>query len=570
MHRRFRFFFFLPAVIAFVFAACDNGTTSAPAETDIVSVLSVNEDYASFSQALVATGLDATLRSGGPYTVLAPTDLAFEFLGMDTVDRLFDPQNSNLLERILRFHIVPGRFFVADLEAGVELQTLEGTTLVAERIDGELRIGGALISDADVEADNGLIQGISEVLRMNLDTADRLRLTPILETFSNLVATTGASDYLAEQSQVTVFAPINNAFVDFGDPEFTSLTDPANVDVLNRIVDFHIAEGLLDLSMLNSGSEITTRDGSKLTLTVEGNARYLNGRPVVSEPIETANGLIYLLNGVQQDSLNLEERLRTSPRLSTFSDLVAERADLVSFLSSDSEYTVFAPLNIAYEAFPSNIREAIFRQENVALLDQLTRVHIVPGGYTSADLTDGLTLVALDGTELEVQVGGSNIFVGGRLLDQLDGPVERGAFHQVALLITPTVSIMDKLLLAGFANQLDAIGRAGSDSFFRGDGPFTMFAFPDELYTANPGLLGRSDLDQILLYHAAATVVGPLEHGLLFQSIEGTNRTIAYDGATSTFRLDGIGGLLDYGSLLNGHLYSVDALTLPPILRVSN
>jgi len=124
--------------------------------------------------------------------------------------------------------------------------------------------------------------------------------------------------------------------------------------------------------------------------------------------------------------------------------------------------------------------------------------------------------------------------------------------------------------LEGFTNQLDAIGRAGLDTFFRGDGPFTMFAFLNDVYAATPGLLGRPDLDLILLYHAADGVVWPLEHGLVFQSIEGTNRTIAFDGATTMFRLDGVGEILDYGSLLNGRLYSVDALTIPPVLRAGS
>ncbi len=563
-----RFFFLFGA--ALVFAGCDGGATVEPTATDIAGILSADADYESFSQALVASGLDATLRSGGPFTIFAPTDLAFEFLGTDTVDRMLDPDNSDLLERILQFHIVPGRFSTADLTAGTELLTLDGTALTVEIVDGELRVGDALISYADVEADNGLIHGISAVLRMNLNTADRLRLTPIVEIFSGLAMSTGASDYLAGPGPITVFAPIDNAFLDYGDPEFDLLTEAQNADVLARIVDFHSAGGLIDIPTLEPGSQIETRDGTHLTLTVEGNARYLNGRLVISEAIETANGVIYLINGVQSDSLNIEERLRSSPRLTTFSDAVAGRPDLVSLLSSNDAYTVFAPLNVAYEAFPSDIREALFSQAHVSLLDQLTRVHIVPGGYSSEELTDGLVLVALDGTEMEVQLDGDRIFVGGRLLDETDRPVERGAFHQVALLIEAEVDLLDKLLLTGFLNQLDAIGRAGLESFFQGSGPFTMFAFPDEVYTENPGLLSRADLDQILLYNAAHGVVGPLAHGTVFQSIEGTNRTIAFDAATLTFRLDGLGGILDFGPLRNGQLYSVDALTLPPLLRVQN
>lgn len=567
MHKRSRSILIGAAAAVLLISGCDDGATVDPVGTDIAGVLTAEGDYTSFVQALTSTGLDVTLRSGGPYTVFAPTDLAFEFLGMDTVDRLLDPQNADLLERVLLFHIVQGRLSIADLQAGIELQTLEGTALTVEHIDGELRIGGALISESDIETDSGVIQGISDVLRQNLNTADRIRITPILETFSGLALEIGATSYLASASEVTLFAPINNAFVDLGDPEFALLENPSNTDVLSRIVDFHITEGLLDIPSMAPGSTIETRDGTSITLTNEGNVRRLNGRLIVSEAIKTANGLVYLLDGVQQDSLNQEERLRISPRLSVFSDLIAERPDLVSFLSGMAGYTVFAPLNVAYEAYSPDVREAIFSVENEPLLDQLTRVHIVPGAYDSEDLQDGLSLTALDGTELEVVVDGDRIFIGGRLLTETDQPVQRGAFHRVSLLITPNVSVLDKLLLEGFTRQLEAVRRAGLDSFFRGSGPFSMFAFSNDLYDSTPGLIGRPDLDQILLYHATESVIGELEHGLVFQSIEGTNRTIAYDAVSTTYRLDAIGGLLDYGLVLNGQLLSVDALTLPPALR---
>lgn len=563
MRRSFRFFLLLPVVATLLVVGCDNGTTNEPTATDISAVLSADGDYTSFVQALTATGLDATLRTGGPFTVFAPTDLAFEFLGMDTVERLLDPQNSDLLERVLRYHIVPGLLSVADLESGAQLQTLEGRSLVVEEVDGELRIGDAAISEANLQADNGLIHGVSDVLRMNLNTAERLRITPILETFSDQAIATGVDDFLAEQGQVTVFAPINNAFLDLGTPEFDLLTRASNIDVLGRVVDFHVALGRFDIPTIEPGAQITTRDGAHLTLTVEGSARYLNGRLIISDPVETTNGLIYLLDGVQRDGLNINERLRISPRLTRFTDAVADRPDLVSALTSSSDHTVFAPLNVAFEAFPPDVREAIFSAEYVDLLDQLTRVHIVPGRYASADLTPGLSLVTLDGTELAVQVDGSRIFVGGRLLSDIDIPVENGALHRVALTIKPHVSLMNRLLLEGFTDQIDAIQRAGLDQFFQGEGPFTMFAFPNELYSANPTILGRPDLDQIILYHAADGLI-PLEHGWLFESLEGTNRTIAFEPVSQTYFLDGVGALLDYGSVRNGQLHSVDAFTEPP------
>lgn len=97
-------------------------------------------------------------------TVFAPTDKAFEALGQETIDALLLPSNREILVRVLKYHAVPGRVYSEAVAAG-----LVPTTLAGERIDistdGEgIRVGGARVVKADIDATNGVIHAINTVL----------------------------------------------------------------------------------------------------------------------------------------------------------------------------------------------------------------------------------------------------------------------------------------------------------------------------------------------------------------------------------------------------------------------
>ena len=560
----------LLAAASLFLASCDSGASPvAPEGTDIPGILAADGGFTSLVEILPATGLDATLRGSGPFTVFAPTDMAFEFLGSETVDRLLDSDNRELLTRVIKFHIVQGLIRFEDLTDGLELQTLDGSILRVEEIEEEIRIGGALISEENIEADNGLIHGISDVLRSNLGTADRIRLTPILSRFADLAEDTGAIISMDVRPQVTVFAPIDSAFPLAGSPEFNQYISPFNTDVLERIIDFHIADGLHPIESLKPGTRITTIDGAELTLTLEDGVRRIGGRRVISEPVKTANGLIYLINGVLSDNLNVEQQLRLEPAASTFASNVANYSDLLALLSGSGEYTVFAPVNSAYAALGQDVLDVLNASANAPLAEGITRVHVVAGRYEDEDLTDGLVLESIDGTPLTIARVPGAAFVRSRMISTLDIPAENGVIHLIDNLIYPEgIGILAELLERGFTTQFIAVHRAGLVPTFSDPGPFSMFAFPNALYEADtkPMLINRTDLQSILLYHAANGIVAPLEHGLLFRSLEGTNRTIAYDPAGGTFRLDGFGAITSYNLTANGQLYGVDTLSVPPPL----
>lgn len=115
-------------------------------------------------QAAKAAGLAETLQSDGPFTVFAPTDEAFAELPDGTLESLLQPENRDQLRSILTYHVVPGEV-TADEVMGLEMaETVNGAAVDVATRGGSVYINGAQVTKADVDASNGVIHVIDEVL----------------------------------------------------------------------------------------------------------------------------------------------------------------------------------------------------------------------------------------------------------------------------------------------------------------------------------------------------------------------------------------------------------------------
>ncbi len=139
----------------------------AAAEGDVVVVASSRDDLTILVAAIEAAGLAGTLAEGGPFTIFAPNDAAFEGylgeMGMTAEDALAD---TTFLSTLLQGHVVEAAddsSMVAGM-VDVPFVSLAGTELPVT-VDGDtITIGGAEIVEADVFATNGVIHVIDTVL----------------------------------------------------------------------------------------------------------------------------------------------------------------------------------------------------------------------------------------------------------------------------------------------------------------------------------------------------------------------------------------------------------------------
>jgi uncharacterized surface protein with fasciclin (FAS1) repeats len=136
---------------------------SAATEENVVAVAQQTPELSTLVKAVSAAGLVQTLEEPGPYTVFAPTNKAFEALG-GTLDTLLEPQNKAELAEILTYHVVPGELTSSELSDGQKLKTVQGDTLEVRIAGGEVTVNGAKVVTPDVEASNGVVHVIDEVL----------------------------------------------------------------------------------------------------------------------------------------------------------------------------------------------------------------------------------------------------------------------------------------------------------------------------------------------------------------------------------------------------------------------
>lgn len=131
---------------------------------------------ARFAAAIKAAGLEGALAGPTPYTVLVPSDAAFDKLPAGTADALMKPEGRKQLTAVLSNHILPGTMLAADIGKAIDsgggttqIATLGGGTLSASRSGQSIVLADAAgtkatVASADETRSNGVIHRIDAVL----------------------------------------------------------------------------------------------------------------------------------------------------------------------------------------------------------------------------------------------------------------------------------------------------------------------------------------------------------------------------------------------------------------------
>lgn len=137
----------------------------ASMQGDIVETAINAGSFTTLVSAVQAAGLVETLQGEGPFTVFAPTDEAFAALGEDTINTLLQPENRDQLVSILTYHVVPGEYFAGDLAGqSLSVASVQGDTIDIDATGDAVLIDGATVVSADVDASNGVIHVINQVI----------------------------------------------------------------------------------------------------------------------------------------------------------------------------------------------------------------------------------------------------------------------------------------------------------------------------------------------------------------------------------------------------------------------
>ncbi len=138
---------------------------------DIVNIFLEAGTFRMFVSAIQAAELVDMLRSEASFTVFAPDDEAFAKLPEGKFDDLL--KNPPQLTAVLMYHIVAGKHTINEISKMDTIKTTQGQEI---KIDGHKwhlhvnpKINDAIITNYNLEADNGVIHVLDRVLMPNME-----------------------------------------------------------------------------------------------------------------------------------------------------------------------------------------------------------------------------------------------------------------------------------------------------------------------------------------------------------------------------------------------------------------
>lgn len=380
-----------------------------------------NENLESLLFALTAADgdLPTVLRGDGPFTVLAPTDNAFEtFLnGSDLADIPAD-----VLTNVLLNHVIEGALLQADLEGlGSGYTSTLGTgagdenlSIFFDTTSGVEFNGVSSVETADVKALNGVVHIVDAVIDLP-NIVDHAVANPNL---TSLVAAltdggnTTFTDLLSDEAQdFTVFAPVNDAFTAFTNPSSNDINDVLSNHVIVGTAAF--SSGLTN-SYVNTAAEFDTDQPYSLYINTDDGVT-LNGISNVAIPdIVATNGVIHAVD-VVIDLPNVVDFVAADPNFDSLEAALTTggQPDFILTLLTGGPFTIFAPTNEAFQALlDSNDMWDGLTDIDSGLLTSVLQHHVISGAnIRSGDLTpngDTVTPATLEGDTFTITLPGTN------------------------------------------------------------------------------------------------------------------------------------------------------------------
>lgn len=132
--------------------------------TDIIDTAIQAGSLNTLVTAIETASLVNILKGTGPFTLLAPTDDAFEKLPKGVMDELL--KDIPKLKKILAYHVLTGKVMAAAITKMKTVKTVEGSKIkINVPIDvSNIKVNESTVTIFDVAADNGVIHIIDTIL----------------------------------------------------------------------------------------------------------------------------------------------------------------------------------------------------------------------------------------------------------------------------------------------------------------------------------------------------------------------------------------------------------------------
>ncbi|KAK4814798.1 hypothetical protein QYF61_027243 [Mycteria americana] len=365
----------------------------ATTTNSIQQIIETEESLETLRAAVAASDLNSLLESEGQYTLLAPTNEAFEKIPRETLNRILgDPE---ALRDLLNHHILKSAMCAEAIIAGLTMETLEGTTLDVGCSGEELTLNGKpIIANKDVLATNGVIHFVNELLIPDsAKTLFELAQESEVSKSTDLFRLAGLSSHLTGSERVTLLAPVNDVFKD-GLPVVDS-------NMKNLLLN-HIVRDQLSSKYLYHGQKLQTLGDKELRVFVYRNNLCIENACIAAHDKRGRFGTLFIMDKMlTPPSGSVMDVLKADHRFSTLVAAI-QSAGLTENLNRPGTFTVFAPTNEAFRAMPQGELNKLMG--NAKELANILKFHVADEILVSGAVGALVRLKSMQGDKLEVSM----------------------------------------------------------------------------------------------------------------------------------------------------------------------
>lgn len=227
--------------------------------------------------------------------------------------------------------------------------------------------------------------------------------------FSTLVSALQRVDLvttLEGSGPFTVFAPTNAAFTALG----VNLDNISDED-LTEILLYHVLGAKVNAGDIADGQTYVTTAAAtapgdnQLSMLIEktSGAVKINGSiNVTAADVDATNGVIHIVDAVITPLDVVGHAVANSAFTELVGALSAADGDLVTVLSGDGPFTVFAPLNSAFEEI-AGVTATLTTEQ----LAKVLTYHVAAGNVRSTQLSNGQEVTTVNTEKFTINIGSS-------------------------------------------------------------------------------------------------------------------------------------------------------------------
>ncbi|KUG07578.1 fasciclin domain-containing protein [Solirubrum puertoriconensis] len=135
-------------------------------------------------------------------------------------------------------------------------------------------------------------------LTPNKTLAQNAAASPEFSQLAQAAKQTGIAENLGGDGPYTIFAPTNAAFDKLPYGAMAGLLKPESKENLTGVVNYHIIQSRLLAMDLRDGQELTTMNGQKVKIGVQGGKITVNGANVTTSDVVSSNGIMHVIDKV--------------------------------------------------------------------------------------------------------------------------------------------------------------------------------------------------------------------------------------------------------------------------------